>query len=163
MVDQILADIVPILEEEHAACQQLIALVEEQRRCLIEGDADTLNEIVAQGQLATVRLQKAEDRRLSVLLRYGYEDAEDVVLSALVAQASEPLYSRCEQLRQALYVDGLYLRAGTAANMRLMAQTQQLTQCLISAIAESQRPDGYAPTGETCGTHGISLLVDSQV
>jgi len=82
MVDQILADIVPILEEEHAACQQLIALVEEQRRCLIDGDADTLNEVVAQGQRATARLQEAEDQRLSVLRRYGYEDAEDVVLCA---------------------------------------------------------------------------------
>jgi flagellar biosynthesis/type III secretory pathway chaperone len=163
MVDQILADIVPILEEEHAACQQLIALVEEQRRCLIDGDADTLNEVVAQGQRATARLQEAEDQRLSVLRRYGYEDAEDVVLSALVAQASEPLYSRCEQLRQALYLDRLHLRAGTAANMRLMAQSQQLTQSLISAIAHSQRPDGYAPPGETGSAQGISLLVDSQV
>lgn len=163
MVDQILADIIPILEEEHAACQQLIALVEEQRRYLIEGDAEALSEIVTQGQLVTARLQNAEDQRLSVLRRYGYEDAEDVVLSALVAQASEPLSSRCEQLRQALYVDGLRLRAGTAANLRLMAQSQQLTQCLLSMIAASQRRDGYAPPGETCGAHGVSLWVDSQV
>ncbi|MCS6860468.1 MAG: flagellar protein FlgN [Abditibacteriales bacterium] len=163
MVDQLLADIVPILEEEHAACQQLIVLVEEQRRCLMAGDVEALNGIVARGQRATARLQAAEDQRLATLRRYGYEDADDVVLSALVAQASEPLSSRCEQLRQALYVDGLALRAGTAANLRLMTQSQQLTRCLLAAMVASQRPEGYAPPGAAGNAQGVSLLVDNQV
>jgi flagellar biosynthesis/type III secretory pathway chaperone len=162
VVDQLLADIVPVLEEEHAACQELIALLEEQRRCLIQGDAAGLNDAVTQGQKVTARLEDAERQCFELLRQHGYEETNNVALSALLTQASEPLRSRCEQLRQSLCATGLYLRAGMETNMRLMEQSLQLTECLVSALTHAQRPDGYVSNGAPPTASGVSVVVDSQ-
>lgn len=147
-------ELVSVLSEKGEAMEEMVALLEEEQRCVVELDLPALEENSQKKEAAIGRMKGLNECSSRLMFQTGaeYGISEGVNLSALIAHMDHPLVGEMERMQRGLIAVYDSMERLLSVNHGLVERSIQNMDASLAHIRKRLNlPDTYSGDGRISG------------